>query len=667
MPDPAKSLILCVHAHQPVGNFGWVFEEAYEKSYRPFFKALDKHPKVLVSCHFSGSLIDWLEVHRPELIRLLKKMADRGQLEFMGGGYYEPIYGAISKKDLAGQIELMRNKLKSLFGCHPEGAWLTERVWDPGLVNSLTKAGVHYTVLDDFHLEKAGISAPVTGFYQTKEGASVLDLFASMKDLRYLMPFHKAQETIDFIHKTEAGAEGVFVFADDLEKFGMWPGTHRWVYEEGWLDEMLRLLEQDKEIKLYTFSQFRRHFHAKRSVSVPHASYSEMMEWSGGSFYNFFDKYPESRYMRDRMWKISRDLDRLSAKNGSLAASEEARIALYRAQCNCSYWHGVFGGLYLHHLRSAVFENLIQAEEILTKLLDKSSKKNLTVIRPQKLETGERWQIRQKNLVTFFNPKYGASLEELDYLPKSVNLMCNIQRHKESYHEVVLKKASSSIDSPSAMPLSIHEMLGTKEKDLEKLLYYDPYKRLSLMDHFFQEEIGVEEFGRASYEERGDFVGAFYRLHPAAARTAKELHFERTGHLTLHGQRHLLRLRKIIAPKGASTVRAHYYLKNDSAKPIQFVFGVEFNFSIGDDYARKGLYEKNVKEWIFNDAWRGLRIQLNSNDAMTLIASPVETVSESESGLEKTYQELGILLQKSFELEAGETKEHVLELGVEPC
>ena len=111
-------------------------------------------------------------------------------------------------------------------------------------------------------------------------------------------------------------------------------------------------------------------------------------------------------------------------------------------------------------------------------------------------------------------------------------------------------------------------------------------------------------------------------------------------------------------------MEAHYYLKNDSTRPIQFVFGVEFNFSIGDDYARKGLCEKNVKEWVFNDAWRGLRIRLNSKDAVTLIATPVETVSESESGLEKTYQELGILLQKPFELQVGETKEHVLELGV---
>ncbi len=664
MADPVKNLILCVHAHQPVGNFGWVFEEAYEKSYRPFFEALDKHPKVSLSCHFSGSLINWLGSTQPGLIRLLKKMAEREQLEFIGGAYYEPIYGVIPKKDLAGQIELMRNKLKSLFGCHPEGAWLTERVWDPDLVKPLKRAGAQYTILDDFHLEKAGVRAPVTGFYQTKDGADVLDLFASIKDLRYLMPFHKAQETIDYIHKTDAGTESVFVFADDLEKFGMWPGTHHWVYEEGWLDEMLRLLEEDKTIKLYTFSQFRRHFHAKGFVSVPHASYSEMMEWSGGSFYNFFDKYPESRYMRDRMWKVSKDLEKLSAKNGALPASEEARAALYRAQCNCSYWHGVFGGLYLHHLRSAVFENLIQAEEIITKLSHKSRKNHPPIIQRQKLDTGDRWQIRQKEIVAFFNPRYGASLEEFDYLPKAVNLMCNIQRHRESYHEVVLKKRPSAARIPSTVPLSIHEMLGAKEKDLEKHLYYDPYKRLSFMDHFFQEEIGTEEFGRASYEEVGDFIGALYRLHPGSSKAAKALHFERKGYLMLHSQRHSLRLKKVMTPRGASALRAHYYLKNQSAKPVQFVFGVEFNFSIGDEYARKGLYEKNIKEWIFNDSWRGLRIKLNSKDPLTLIASPVETVSESESGLEKTYQELGVLIQRPFYLAAGEIKEHVLELGV---
>src|SRR3989338_7324582 len=185
----------------------------------------------------------------------------------------------------------------------------------------------------------------------------------------------------------------------------MWPGTHHWVYEEGWLDRFFSLLEKDKEIQLYTFSQFRKSFKAKGFVNVPHASYSEMMEWSGGRFYNFFDKYPESRYMRDRMWSVSRSLEKIPAKNGTLAALEKAKAALYRAQCNCSYWHGVFGGLYLHHLRSAVFENLIRAEGWLN---GKNSHPSVTL---ERFGSQKRWVFRQKNIASYFDPNYGGAME----------------------------------------------------------------------------------------------------------------------------------------------------------------------------------------------------------------------------------------------------------------
>ena len=93
-------------------------------------------------------------------------------------------------------------------------------------------------------------------------------------------------------------------------------------------------------------------------------------------------------------------------------------------------------------------------------------------------------------------------------------------------------------------------------------------------------------------------------------------------------------------------------------------FGIEFNFSIGETNAIKGLSEKNVREWIFSDSWRGIWIEIRSKEPMDLITAPVETVSESESGLEKTYQELGVLLQKSVSLRPDQTLEEVLEIKV---
>src|SRR5258708_40086738 len=41
--------------------------------------------------------------------------------------------------------------------------------------------------------------------------------------------------------------------------------------------------------------------------------------------------------------------------------------ALWAGQCNCAYWHGVLGGLYLPHLRQAVYRHLLEAENLADK------------------------------------------------------------------------------------------------------------------------------------------------------------------------------------------------------------------------------------------------------------------------------------------------------------
>src|SRR5262249_10667480 len=86
----------------------------------------------------------------------------------------------------------------------------------------------------------------------------------------------------------------------------------------------------------------------------------------GGFWRNFKAKYPELREMHARMLQASRRVDAASSPpaspNGGL---DQAHQELYRGQCNCAYWHGAFGGLYLPHLRNAVYHHLIAAENAL--------------------------------------------------------------------------------------------------------------------------------------------------------------------------------------------------------------------------------------------------------------------------------------------------------------
>ena len=62
------ALALAIHNHQPVGNFGWVFEDVYGAAYEPLLRALERHPAVRLSLHYTGPLIEWLRGAHPDFL-----------------------------------------------------------------------------------------------------------------------------------------------------------------------------------------------------------------------------------------------------------------------------------------------------------------------------------------------------------------------------------------------------------------------------------------------------------------------------------------------------------------------------------------------------------------------------------------------------------------------
>ena len=148
--------VLLMHAHQPVGNFDDVVERAYQHSYLPFIDVLSRHPSIRLGLHFTGSLLELLERSHPEYFERLRAMAKSGQIEMIGGGYYEPILIAIPPADRHEQIIRLADYVEKHFGQRPRGAWLAERVWEPQLPSSLAPSGVGYTLVDDNHFLGAG-------------------------------------------------------------------------------------------------------------------------------------------------------------------------------------------------------------------------------------------------------------------------------------------------------------------------------------------------------------------------------------------------------------------------------------------------------------------------------------------------------------------------------
>ena len=269
---------------------------------------------------------------------------------------------------------------------------MTERIWEPTLPAITDRSGIRYTLLDDTHFRYAGLTTDeLFGYYVTEYSGHALSVFPIDRGLRYTIPFREPQETIARLKEIALSRPGAgVVYGDDGEKFGLWPGTYQWVYEEGWLVRFFETILENRDwIELVTFSEYLDRFPPTGRVYLPTASYEEMAEWAlpadavlkyrevrkrltdagmmeaagpfirGGFFANFLSKYRESNNMHKRMLFVS----------GKVAAAPDDRRKaaapfLLSAQCNCAYWHGLFGGLYLNYLRHAIYQNLCAAQRI---------------------------------------------------------------------------------------------------------------------------------------------------------------------------------------------------------------------------------------------------------------------------------------------------------------
>ncbi len=729
---PRVQFIFAVHNHQPVGNFDFVAEEAYRKAYLPFLSVLERHPKIRITLHYTGILYRFFEQRHPEFIHSLKTLVSQGRVEILSGGFYEPILAVLPDEDKVGQIRALSQYVLSNLGYDPKGMWLAERVWEPHLPKYISEAGIGHVVVDDFHFKMAGLrDDELDGYYLTEEQDGVVSIFPGSEKLRYLIPFHRPEETIELLRGLRSTERNrLAVMADDGEKFGVWPETHHSVYEEGWLEKFFSLIEENEAwLETTTFSGYIAKEPGRGRVYLPTASYMEMGEWAlptramkeydealsraknspdfgmlrpfikGGFWRNFLAKYPESNHMHKRMLMASAKVQAARAKLGAQGVKNDPRASemldhLYQSQCNDSYWHGVFGGLYLPHLRSAVYEHIIRAEYLADTLLKqghgaRGRGKNAGLRGAgAAIESGwieielgdydrdgrEEAMINSELLNIFIDPADGGRMAELDWKPRSFNLMNTLTRRQEAYHEKVLTAGKDSGDAKT-----IHERVAVKEEGLQYHLQYDWYNRGSLLDHFLDSGVDLAGFMKSEYYEAGDFVLGAYGLKPSRKPGKASVSLERDG--SVKGLP--VRVKKEINAKtGTPEVGFLYEIANMSGEELNASFGCEFNFSLLAGDAHDRYYEipghtlekrhlassgetNNVSLISLVDEWLRLRLTISFSQPAILWRAPVETVSQSEAGFERVYQSSMVMPLWRISLPAGRSWKAELRIRIE--
>jgi alpha-amylase len=579
--------------------------------------------------------------------------------------------------------------LKERFGSEVLGMWVPERVWEQSLARDLVQAGVEYTFLDDSHFKSAGlIQDELYGYYVTEDEGKLLKIFPGSERLRYLIPFASPEETIETLGGIAARhPDAIVAFADDGEKFGVWPETRKHVYDDGWLRRFFDLLVENQSwIRTTTPTEALQNVAPMGKVFIPEGSYREMTEWSlpaerilayeharhelehtsaweciaplirGGFWRNFKRKYPESDEMYSRMLMVSQRLERASRGGADAELIRRAQSELYRGQCNCSYWHGAFGGIYLPHLRGAVYQHLIAADNLLEEARgrcvgDGDEGWVEAVSGDFNLDTRPEIKLSSDKFVALVAPAPGGQLYELDVRSICHNLLATLARRPEGYHARVLAGDRDNQDDLA----SIHDRVVFKQEGLAEQLQFDSYPRKSLLDHFYDPSVTLADVASGQAVEQGDFLTGKYSAQLRRKQQRVQVLLAREGQACGHR----ITLTKGITLEAGSHVLQFAYRLEGLPPHEPLHFAVELNFAglpaaaehryfyggqrinLGDLGTKLDL--RDVQNLGLVDEWLGVDVALAINRPTGIWTYPIASVNQSEAGFELVHQSVVVL------------------------
>jgi 4-alpha-glucanotransferase len=683
-------LLLIIHAHQPAGNFQHVFEECYENSYLAFLDLLERHPGVHLAIHYSGPLLQWIEKNHPEYFIRLRQMVATGQVEIIGGGFYEPILISIPTSDQVEQLTRLEDYIESQFGKRPTGAWLAERVWEPHLPSTLAAANVAYTLIDDLPFLAAGFETQeLFGAYIAEDRGKTVWVFPGLRDLRYLIPFRSVEDCIAYLQNAaQLHPSGAAAFGDDMEKFGVWPGTFKHCYEDGWLERFLSALEQNSSwLKTSTPSEYMAANLPLGRADLPSASYAEMMEWvlptntrqryfalrsefaarpdllafvRGGSWRGFLRKYPEANLLHKKMLRASACVASVPPRRSSLDHSsqvQEARDYLLRGQGNDAYWHGVFGGIYAPHLRTELWRNLIRAETLADHLTPGGLLPRVDLLdydadgSPELLFTAPEYQALLK-------PSDGGTIAAFDFRPTASTLINSMFRRPEAYHSRLREAGAHPSDQGRAV--SIHDQVRVKEPNLEQFLRYDKFARHAFRILLFEAGRTQQDYESLRLGENSSIAGGRFQLRDSSANYANLVVEQICPEFAVDAGR---------PPKFCITKHFLFGPTPSGCEvncdiTLDILGGAVKPYFVGFESVVNLLAPENADRFFetpegrqplrfsgmvpapilrIEDGWQKLRVTLHAPGAEQFWIAPIETVSESEGGFERVYQGSQIL------------------------
>jgi len=310
-----------LHLYQPANSEEHIIEEATQKSYLRILRSLEENPEIKYTLNISGCLfLRWKEMGRGDLIKRIKNLIERGQIDLTGTAAYHPFLPLIPKEETRRQIKENEEILKKYLGENfkPRGFFIPEMAYSKDVAKIIKKMGYSWIILDEISYSGKIGKADTSKVYQDE--ASGLDVV--LRSRRYSNGYFP----------DKAGEEGDIEFAltgNDGELYGLRHEDPTGEYEK---------FLQRKDLKTETVSEFISRAGKDRLKFTPWDCSWESTEKDLKKNKPYILWYNRDNITQIKIWELANLTYRIVQKHREDPNYYWARWHLVRGLASCTFW-----------------------------------------------------------------------------------------------------------------------------------------------------------------------------------------------------------------------------------------------------------------------------------------------------------------------------------------
>jgi hypothetical protein len=305
----------------------------------------------------------------------------------------------------------------------------------------------------------------------------------------------------------------------------------------------------------------------------------------------------------------------LSARVAALGSGATARMQelLHLAQANDAYWHGLFGGIYLPHLRRGIWNSIVELEALLDRAVPRASRRM-----DLDLDGHDELFIGNDILQAVLRDDGLGAIHELDAYRLRHNFGDTLARRSEHYYRRIREGSKSEQHSGEGIA-SAHDRVNFRHPVAPEDLDPDPVPRSLFIDRL-----------------DGSLVA--YGIGEAGTANVKLTSEKMQKHIAVEGNRLTVEYRSQAA---AGTLEIEINLAMPSCDGFlgRYSLGGSVPGGLGDTFDWK-----DVTSLVLEDGVLGGKISLGADRPVVIHAAPHKTVSQSEDGFEKIMQAVTLRL-----------------------